>query len=90
MGQAFQAAIVSNLRDNDLQLKQSFYYWAAFIPHGFASVKLDAALLERIHSYIKSEGLLPGDGQHVPDGMHRKRNAASAPVCPNWLKGLGV
>lgn len=37
-----------------MKYAKSFYYWAAFIPHGFASTTLDSALLDRIHAGLKS------------------------------------
>ena len=45
--------MASLLHDNDLRYKDSFYYWAALLPHGFASVQLDDELLERAHSSLE-------------------------------------
>lgn len=50
-----QAAVVSLLEENEMNYKISYYYWAAFIPHGFAGVKLDDALLIQMHRRL--EGL---------------------------------
>ena len=47
-----QAAVVSLLRDEELNYKHSFYYWAGFICHGYASVKLDDELLDKIHERL--------------------------------------
>ena len=49
-----QAAVVSVLEDGDMKFHRSFYYWAAFIAHGFASVKLDDALLDGIHAQLET------------------------------------
>lgn len=53
VAQALQAAVVSLLHDKDLHYKDSFYYWAALVPHGFASVQLDDELLERVRLSIE-------------------------------------
>ena len=47
--------MTSFLKKDGMRYKDSFYYWAAFIPHGFADVKLDEALLDRIHMYLKKK-----------------------------------
>ena len=49
VAEALRAAVLSLLEDEEMIYKDSFYYWAAFISHGFASVKLDDALLDQIH-----------------------------------------
>ena len=49
-----QAAVVSVLTDEDLNYRRSFYYWAAFTSHGFASVKLDDAFLDQIHQRLEA------------------------------------
>ena len=53
VAEALQAAVVSVLTDEDLNYRRSYYYWAAFISHGFASVKLDDALLDHIHERLE-------------------------------------
>ena len=45
--------MVSVLTDEDMKYRRSFYYWAAFISHGFASVKLDDVLLDQIHERLE-------------------------------------
>ena len=50
VGEALRNAVVSVLGDETMRYKDSFYYWAGFISHGYASVKLDDPLLELIHS----------------------------------------
>ena len=45
-----------------MKYDRSFYYWAAFISHGFASVKLDDALLDQIHNRLKSLSQASGHG----------------------------
>ena len=50
VAEALQAAVISLLGAEDMNYKRSFYFWAAFIPHGFASVLLDDALLGEIHA----------------------------------------
>ena len=47
-----QTAVVSLLEDDDMKYTRNFFYWAAFISHGFASVKLDDALLDQIHERL--------------------------------------
>ena len=54
VAEALQAAVLSLLKDEDMRYKQSFYYWAAFFCHGFASVKLDDALLREIHARLQA------------------------------------
>ena len=49
VAEALQAAVVSLLGNEKMNYKRSFYYWAAFISHGFASVLLDDAFLGEIH-----------------------------------------
>ena len=44
----------SALEEEDMNFKRSFYFWAAFISHGFASVKLDDALLDQIHDKLET------------------------------------
>ena len=52
VAEALQAAVVSLLGEEDMNYRRSFYYWAAFISHGFASVLLDDALLGEIHTRL--------------------------------------
>lgn len=63
VAEALQAAIVSLLKDKDTDYKCSFYYWAAFISHGFASIKLDDALLDKIHNQLMSLKQASGRGE---------------------------
>ena len=44
--------MVSLIEDKSMKHSRSFYYWAAFISHGFASVRLDDALLDQIHKRL--------------------------------------
>ena len=37
-----------------MKYKRSFYYWAGFISHGSANVKLDDALLHQIYDRLTS------------------------------------
>ena len=53
IAEALRAAVLSLLRDEDMRYEQSFYYWAAFISHGFASVQLDEKLLGQIHARLE-------------------------------------
>ena len=50
VAEALRNAVVSVLGDETMRYKDSFYYWAGFISHGYASTKLDDPLLELIHS----------------------------------------
>ena len=52
VAQAMQAAIASYLQDHNTEQRHSFYYWAGFIPHGFADVKLEDELLDEIHQRL--------------------------------------
>ena len=52
VAEALQAAVVSLLAEEKMSYRRSFYYWAAFISHGFASVLLDDALLGQIHARL--------------------------------------
>lgn len=54
VAEALQAAVLSVLTDEKMKYKNSFYYWAAFISHGFADVKLDDALLDQIHERLEA------------------------------------
>lgn len=36
-----------------MNYRHSFFYWAAFISHGFASVLLDDALLDEVHARLQ-------------------------------------
>ena len=63
VAEALQTAIVSLLKDEELQFKRSFYYWAAFISHGFASVKLDVDLLDQVHDRLKNLEERPNCGE---------------------------
>ena len=53
VAEALQATVISLLEDEEMKYTRSFYYWAAFISHGFASVKLDDALLDQIHERLE-------------------------------------
>ena len=53
VAEALQTAVISLLDDEDMKYKRSFYYWAAFISHGFASVLLDDAFLGEIHTRLE-------------------------------------
>ena len=55
VAEALQAAVASLLKDESMRYKTSFYYWAAFITHGFASIKLDDALLDKIHERLEAQ-----------------------------------
>ena len=50
--EAFQAAVVSLIEDESLEFRKSFFYWAAFVPHGCANVQLDDCLLDCINQCI--------------------------------------
>lgn len=52
VAEAFQAALQSLIHNPKFRYKDSFYYWGAFLPHGFADVQLDKQLLDQIHSVI--------------------------------------
>ena len=52
---ALRAAVIRLFENKAMRYKDSFYYWAAFIPHGFAGVRLDDALLDQIHSYLTEQ-----------------------------------
>ena len=54
VAEALQAAVVSLLADKELGYEKSFYYWAAFITHGFASVQLENALLDQVHDRLET------------------------------------
>ena len=47
------------LAENGMRYRESFYYWAGFLPHGYASVKLDEALLGRIYRYLEKQSRKP-------------------------------
>ena len=64
VAKAVQAAAVSLLEDKDMKYQHSFYYWAAFISHGFASVKLDDALLNDIHTRLETLKDIPNGAGH--------------------------
>ena len=51
---ALQEAVVSVLGDKEMKFHRSFYYWAAFISHGFASVKLEDAMLDAINVQLET------------------------------------
>ena len=52
VGEALQAAVVSLLDEEGTKYRINFYYWAAFLPHGFAGVKPDDVLLDQIHDRL--------------------------------------
>ena len=54
VAEALQAAVVSLLDDEEMKYNINFFYWAAFLPHGCAIVKLDDALLDQIHDGLES------------------------------------
>ena len=64
MAGALQEAVVSVLGDKEMKFHRSFYYWAAFISHGFASVKLDDALLNDIHTRLETLKDIPNGAGH--------------------------
>lgn len=68
VAQALQTAVKSVLGDEDMRYKTSFYYWAAFISHGFASVLLDDELLARIHHRLEALRSGSDGGQGRADG----------------------
>ena len=70
VAEALQAAVVSLLKDDEMKYKRSFFYWAAFISHGFASVKLDDALLGKIHDRIKAHYGDAGEPSRVAGEEH--------------------
>ena len=53
VAEALQTAVVSLLEDEEMKYNRSFFFWAAFISHGFASTKLDDALLDQIHNRVQ-------------------------------------
>ena len=53
VAEALQTAVTSLLEDEEMKYSRNFYYWAAFITHGFASIKLDDALLDQIHERLE-------------------------------------
>ena len=86
MAEALQAAVISSLLgDEDVKYTTSFYDWAVFIVHGFASVKLDEALLGQAYDRLVTfHGQPPNDdGQDndvesdlagvQPSGNHQTR-----------------
>ena len=73
VAEALQTAVVSLLEDEDMKYKTSFYYWAAFICHGFASVRLDDTLLDQIHNRL--ETLYGQQQQHQPDDNSEENDA---------------
>ena len=52
VAEALQAAVASLLDEANVMGHSSFYYWAAFLPHGFASVQLEDALLDQMHERL--------------------------------------
>lgn len=46
--------MASLLAHEDMKYKDSFYYWAGFISHGFADVLLDDRLLDEIHARLST------------------------------------
>ena len=54
VAEGLQAAVASLLDEAEMKYYISFYYWAAFLPHGFGSVKLDDALLDQIHDRVEA------------------------------------
>ena len=68
VAEALQAAVISLLEDEDMKTyKKSFHYWAAFITHGFASIKLDDALLDQIHERLQEYQEKSSDGNSRDD-----------------------
>lgn len=64
---------MSLLEDDNERYKQSFYFWAAFVPQGFASVQLNSALLDKIHSYLVTEGYFSRSLNHDSGEMSTAR-----------------
>ena len=68
VAKALRAAVTSLLADKEATIfRRSFYYWAAFIPHGFASVTLDDVLLNQIHDRVETYRQKLTQGEHNPD-----------------------
>ena len=53
VAEAFQAAVVSLLDDEGLNYKRSFFYWGAFISHGYGNVMLNETLLDNINARLE-------------------------------------
>ena len=100
VAEALQAAVVSLLADEDMKYKHSFFYWAGFICHGFAGVKLGDALLDTIHNRIESMCKESGD-EEGDDGralavmtltrdayrrLDEREQALSREWCDKWNK----
>ena len=77
VAEALQAAVASLLEDESMRYKTSFYYWAAFITHGFASTKLDDALLDHIHNRLETLYGPQQQQQNRPDNDSEENNAKS-------------
>ena len=57
VGQAFHRAVSRLLKDQDGDYFSSYFYWAAFIPHGFADVKISEDFVVNIRKYIEASEL---------------------------------
>lgn len=68
VAEALQAAVRSVLTHKDLKYNKSFFYWAAFISHGYASVTLDDALLSEIHKKLMDLQRKSSDDEIERDG----------------------
>lgn len=55
VAEAYQAAVVSLLEMKEEKFRESHFYWAAFLLHGFADVMLDDGVLESIRKFVESE-----------------------------------
>lgn len=78
VAEAFRAAVVSLLKDEDMNYRRSFYYWAAFISHGFASVKLDDALLDQIHDRLID--IRTASNDHIEGGDSNNGEIKDSPL----------
>ena len=68
VAEALQTAVVSLLEDEEMKYNRSFFFWAAFISHGFASTKLDDALLDEIHNRLMESPQEPSNGSSSSSG----------------------
>ena len=77
VAEALQTAVTSLLEDEETKYSRNFYYWAAFITHGFASTKLDDALLDQIHERLEVLSRQQQEQQHQPDNGGEKNDVES-------------
>ena len=89
VAEALQAAVLSLLKDKDedMNYKRSFYYWAGIASHGFAGVKLDDALLGQIHSRLRSSSL-QGPGHSGTDDGEGALTIAMTTLTRNAYRSL--